>query len=55
MYRVVTISPGQGHGRALFEEDPQVIRESLEDAYALQEFSVLLCDQVGKTLLSRSL
>ena len=55
MSRVVTISPGQGQGRALFEEDPQVIRESLEDAYALQEFSVLLCDQVGKTWLSRSL
>ena len=47
--RVVAISPGQGQGRALLEEDPQAIRESLEDAYALQEFSVLLCDQVGKS------
>ena len=65
------ISPGQGQGRALLEEDPQglteklirpfiikqtnrvffqAIRESLEDAYALQEFSVLLCDQVRKSL-----
>ena len=51
MSRVVAISPGQGQGRALFEEDSQVIRESLEDAYALQEFSVLLCDQVGQDLV----
>jgi len=47
--RVVTIVPGQGKakGRGLLEEDPQVIREALEDAHALQEFSVLCCDQVA--------
>ena len=46
MSRVVRISPGQGQGRALLEEEPQVILEALEDAHALQEFTVLFCDQV---------
>jgi len=45
--RVLNISPGHGKNRALLEEDPQVIVEALEDAYALQEFTVLFCDQVA--------
>ena len=44
--KVVRISPGRGHS-ALLEEDPTVILEALEDAWALQEFSVLFCDQVA--------
>jgi len=44
--KVVKISPGRGHN-ALLEEDPSVIVEALEDAYALQEFTVLFCDQVA--------
>jgi 5-histidylcysteine sulfoxide synthase len=44
--KVVKISPGRGHS-ALLEEDPTVILEALEDAWALQEFSVLFCDQVA--------
>ena len=44
--KVLKISPGRGHS-ALLEEDPHVIVEALEDAFAMQEFSVLFCDQVG--------
>ena len=44
--RVVKVSPGRG-ANAQAEEDPAVILEALEDAFALQEFSVLVCDQVG--------
>ena len=29
------------------EEDPHVIVEALEDAFAMQEFSILFCDQVA--------
>jgi hypothetical protein len=46
--RVVSISPGQGQDQALLEEDPNVIREALEDAHAMQDFSVLFCDQVNR-------
>jgi len=50
--RLVKISPTRGKLKArsqaaLFEEDPAVIVEALEDAYAMQEFSVLVCDQVA--------
>jgi hypothetical protein len=41
--KVVRISPGRGHS-ALLEEDPTIILEALEDTWALQEFSVLFCD-----------
>jgi len=44
--KILKISPGRGHS-ALLQEDPAVIVEALEDAYALQEFSVLFCDQVA--------
>jgi len=44
--KVLKISPGRGHSAHL-EEDPSVIVEALEDAYALQEFTVLFCDQVA--------
>jgi len=44
--KVLKISPGRGHS-ALLEEDPHVIVEALEDAFAMQEFSVLFCDQVA--------
>jgi len=44
--KVIKISPGRGNN-AMLEEDPMVIVEALEDAYALQEFSVLFCDQVA--------
>eukprot|EP00090_Calanus_glacialis_P047225 TRINITY_DN9685_c0_g1_i1.p1 TRINITY_DN9685_c0_g1~~TRINITY_DN9685_c0_g1_i1.p1 ORF type:complete len:1465 (-),score=349.19 TRINITY_DN9685_c0_g1_i1:88-4482(-) len=44
--KVLKITPGRGHN-ALLEEDPAVIVEALEDAYALQEFTVLFCDQVA--------
>ena len=44
--KVLKISPGRGDS-ALLEEDPGIIVEALEDAYAMQEFSVLFCDQVA--------
>ena len=44
--QVLKISPGRGHSE-LLEEDPHVIFEALEDAFAMQEFSVLFCDQVA--------
>jgi len=44
--KVLKISPGRGQN-ALLEEDSSVIVEALEDAYALQEFTVLFCDQVA--------
>jgi len=44
--KVLKITPGRGQN-ALIEENPAVIVEALEDAYALQEFTVLFCDQVA--------
>jgi len=44
--KVLKITPGRGQN-ALLKEDPAVIVEALEDAYALQEFTVLFCDQVA--------
>jgi len=50
--RCVKVSPrtsktGARSQAAMFEEDPSVIVEALEDALAMQEFSVLVCDQVS--------
>ena len=44
--KVLKVSPGRGHSE-LLEEDAHVIVEALEDAFAMQEFSVLFCDQVA--------
>ena len=43
---MLKVSPGRGHSE-LLEEDAHVIVEALEDAFAMQEFSVLFCDQVA--------